>query len=297
MVLVTMLARSVRWTYFLCISGYAKYLNGAGNKKVSRFFVLVWKQEQFSQIRNNKIYKKMKKVLLTTVMSLMMCMGVFAQTQPDFMKAPKSNEKVLGVITLNFNCSTGPGGLSIYNAYDRLLKKAKIDYMNQSNKGLDIRDLQIKDECTGYSGHSIWTHNCSLYGKVVTISDDVIIRETLLQAFMKALKDVPEGARLAIDRISSVDDKIDKEDYKDQMIDILIDKGYRVVAKEYLQKLYQEQQDQLNSGFYNPDTTVEGSNFSAVGYFISLKVMESSMRVQVVDVSKGEYVGNATVNF
>ena len=40
-----MLARSVRWTYFLCESGYAKYLSRAGNEEVSRFFfVLAWKQ-------------------------------------------------------------------------------------------------------------------------------------------------------------------------------------------------------------------------------------------------------------
>ena len=70
-----------------------------------------------------------------------------------------------------------------------------------------------------------------------------------------------------------------------------------MVAKEHLQKLYQEQQDQLNSGLYNPDTTVEGSKFSAVGYFINVKVTETSIRVQVVNVSTGEYEGNATVNF
>ena len=33
-----MLARSVGWTYFLGISGYAKHLSRAGNKEVSRFF-------------------------------------------------------------------------------------------------------------------------------------------------------------------------------------------------------------------------------------------------------------------
>jgi hypothetical protein len=34
-----------------------------------------------------------------------------------------------------------------------------------------------------------------------------------------------------------------------------------------------------------------------VGYYINLKVTETSLRVQVVNVSTGEYEGNATVNF
>ena len=35
----------------------------------------------------------------------------------------------------------------------------------------------------------------------------------------------------------------------------------------------------------------------AVGYYINVKVTETSLRVQVVNVSTGEYEGNATVNF
>lgn len=78
---------------------------------------------------------------------------------------------------------------------------------------------------------------------------------------------------------------------------MLLDKDYKVVAKEYLQKLYEEQEDQLKSGLFNPDTMVEGSKFSAVGYFINVKVTETTIRVQVVNVSTGEYEGNATINF
>ena len=77
---------------------------------------------------------------------------------------------------------------------------------------------------------------------------------------------------------------------------MLLDKGYKVVAKEYLEKLYQEQQDQ-QSGIYNDRTIVQENNFSAVGYFLNIKLTESSVRVRVVNVSTGEYEGNATVNF
>ena len=89
---------------------------------------------------------------------------------------------------------------------------------------------------------------------------------------------------------------MDGEMLKDKLVDMLLDKGYRVVAKEYLEKLYKEQQDQ-QSGIYNERTTVSENNFSAVGYFINLKATDVSMRVQVVNVSTGEYEGNATVNF
>ncbi len=112
----------------------------------------------------------------------------------------------------------------------------------------------------------------------------------------KALRDVPDGSRLAIDRITSSNESIDRDVLKDKVIDLLLDKGYRIVAKDYLAKLYQEQQDQ-QSGIYNESTTVRDNNFSAVGYYINVKVMETSLRVQVVNVSTGEYEGNATVNF
>ena len=46
-----MLARSVRWTYFLGISGYAKYLKLRETRKFHAFFVLVWKQELINQIK------------------------------------------------------------------------------------------------------------------------------------------------------------------------------------------------------------------------------------------------------
>ena len=41
-----MLAHSVRRTYFLVMSGYAKYLKERETRKFHAFFVLVWKQKQ-----------------------------------------------------------------------------------------------------------------------------------------------------------------------------------------------------------------------------------------------------------
>lgn len=38
-------------------------------------------------------------------------------------------------------------------------------------------------------------------------------------------------------------------------------------------------------------------NFSAVGYFLTIRITEEYLQVQVVNVSTGEYVGNVTESF
>ncbi len=102
---------------------------------------------------------------------------------------------------------------------------------------------------------------------------------------------------MAIDAVTVASGiNIDKATVKDMVVDILLDNEYKVVAKEYLEKLYEEQQQQ-QSGIYNEKTTVQDNNFSAVGYYVNVKVTETSVRVQVVNVSTGEYEGNATINF
>ena len=138
------------------------------------------------------------------------------------------------------------------------------------------------------------------YSASVVIKDKEIAakesaNEKLSMAIEKAFRNVREGSRVSIDQVT-VWSGVNKEEYKDQIIDALLDKGYKVVAKEYLEKLYEEQQTQ-QSGIYNDRTTVQENNFSAVGYFVNVKVTETSLRVQVVNVSTGEYEGNATVNF
>lgn len=231
----------------------------------------------------------MKKVLLTTVMSLMMCMGVYAQTEPNYMASPKIGEKVIGTISKSFWLYHNDNR-SQQEFYDKLLVAAKKEY---SGINIDIREMNC--HYSEYRSNS----PCYLYegaGKVVKIiGAETHISESLSQSFNKALRNVREGSRMAIDQVS-VPYTMDKEAIKDQIIDVLLDKDYKVVAKDYLERLYQEQQNQ-RSGIYNESTTVNPDNFSAVGYYINVKVTETSLRVQVVNVSTGEYEGNATVNF
>lgn len=231
----------------------------------------------------------MKKVLLTTVMSLMMCMEVNAQ---DFVNAPKPNEKVLGTVSSDEmgSCTSGCWGTPV-QWYQALLQKAMIQY---PTKVIDIRQM-----IPSVDDHSSCPWEGPVIGKVVDLggSPETQSLESLSKAMDKALRNVREGSRVAIDMVTvSGGVSINREDLKDQIIDALLDKGYKVVAKDYLEKMYEEQEAQ-QSGIYNESTTVKTDNFSAVGYYINVKVTETSLRVQVVNVSTGEYECNATVNF
>lgn len=218
----------------------------------------------------------------------------------DYLGTPQNNEKVIGTVsdykaacmsepvTAPHNCSNA----TKLRWYETLLEKAKREF---PGKVVDIRGMEVGSyDGDGYGG----LYKGPAVGKVVEIgsgSPETQTYENMSKAMDKALRNVREGSRIAIDQVT-VWSGINREDCKDQLIDVLLDKGYKVVAKDYLEKLYEEQQKQ-QSGIYNDRTTVQENNFSAVGYFINVKVTETSLRVQVVNVSTGEYEGNATVNF
>ena len=224
----------------------------------------------------------MKKVLLTTALSLMMCMGVFAQDCGTC--SPKEYEIVLDSHSASFssptyNSSDGNHyyyGYSDQELYNILLNKAKQIYPNRSN--LKIRNMKLektektkteKKERKESFFHDVY-HTFLYNGTFTVVVEDpqakqqIVAKEAqervlkkalskLDESTSKALINIPIGARMAIDNIT-VSGSSNSDAFKDNLLDILLDKGYRVVAKEYLQKLYQEQQDQLNSGLYNPDT-------------------------------------------
>ena len=247
----------------------------------------------------------MKKVLITMTLVVLSCLVVNAQQDHRSMfRSPEKHEKVLGSVVLfldgTFYKDSDPkhyeNGYSDQEISSAIIKKAKQEFPNYTN--LIIRNLDIKYdrnyiERKGYYVGKTYSYTC--FFSVVVADSRIKFNLNLDQAVSKALIKVPSGARMAIDNIST-SGASNNEAIKDQLLDLLIDKGYRVVAKEYLERLYREQQDQ-QSGIYNERTTVQENNFSAVGYFINVKVTETSIRVQVVNVSTGEYEGNTTVNF
>lgn len=237
----------------------------------------------------------MKKVTKFFMAALLAGMCSFGYAQ-DYLGAPKANEKVLEILSIDrsmYYKGDRKNGSGIDNCpkmdwYKSLLEKAKQKY---PNKVVDIRGMEVGRSFGGNFPNYFYG---PAVGKVVYMIEAQTY-ESLSQALNKALRNVREGSRMAIDQVS-VTYGMDKETLKDQLLDVLLDKGYKVIAKEYLEKLYEEQEAQ-QSGIYNENTTVKDNNFSAVGYYINVKVTETSLRVQVVNVSTGEYEGNATINF
>lgn len=227
----------------------------------------------------------MKKVTKFFMAALLAGMCSFGYAQ-DYLNPPKANEKVIGTVSITSsesrNCSDCSDYIDVWYKY--LLQKANKEF---PGKAIDIRNMEFPQK-GNYAPNTYYYGPAT--GKVV-----VDLVTSLSQALNKALRNVREGSRMAIDQVT-VTSSMDRGEFKDQLIDVLLDKGYKVVAKEYLDKLYEEQQAQ-QSGIYNDRTTVQENNFSAVGYYINVKVTETSLRVQVVNVSTGEYEGNATVNF
>ena len=214
----------------------------------------------------------------------------------DYLNPPKTGEKVIGSVSIDKPIFNGSADTK-QQWYISLLEKAKKEY---PGKNVDIRGMELGKYCcnNGNSGQDDYYYPPAL-GRVIEIdgSPETQSLERLSKAMDKALRNVRESSRVAIDMVTvSGGVSINREDLKDQIIDALLDKGYKVVAKDYLEKMYEEQEAQ-QSGIYNETTTVKTDNFSAVGYYINVKVTETSLRVQVVNVSTGEYEGNATVNF
>lgn len=228
--------------------------------------------------------------LFVAVLMTGMCSLGYGQ---DYLNAPKANEKVLGNIFVEKGKWTHNDGYwgNKTEWYNALLQEAIMQY---PNKVVDIRQMvPSKDD------HSDIPWKGPVTGKVVDLGGNPANQtfENLSKAMDKAFRNVREGSRVAIDMVTvSGGVEINREDLKDQVLDALLDNGYKVVAKDYLEKLYEEQQNQ-QSGIYNDKTTVLENNFSAVGYYINVKVTETSLRVQVVNVSTGEYEGNATITF
>lgn len=191
---------------------------------------------------------------------------------------------------------------SIEDLYNQLLASAKKDY------GYDVFLRQFTSRCSETHPYGGRDRDRYYYATatVCTIAppepEQIIIPELkqeppidpLKQAINKALLNIKEGSRLALDQIRTINGA-DKEDFKDQVVEILLDEGFKVVAKEYLERLYEEQQNQ-QSGIYNDRTTVQENNFSAVGYYINVKRTDTAVKVQIINVSTGEYEANVTVN-
>ncbi len=226
------------------------------------------------------------KAIKIIILALALLLGVGnAMAQEDYNKAQKA--PLAKEVVLSKDVQTKHG---YYNtpqaAYKAALREAQQAF---PKKSVGIRNL-AQGKLNVNSDGSV---SCYYTYTIVELPD--IFVQKLLEATKKATGEIEEGNRFAIDKITVADEQTDKEFIRSKVVDFLISKGYKVLAKEKLQKLYKEQQDQ-QSGIYNSETTTESGNFTAVGYYISVRITEEYIQVQVVNVSTGEYEGNVTVN-
>ena len=221
--------------------------------------------------------------IIILALALLLGLGK-AMAQEDCNRAQKVPQAKEVVLTKSTRTKKGYDGYPA--AYKAALREAK---QAHPNKEVGIRNLKEGDVKVNGDG------SVSHYYTYTVVELPGVVAQNLFEAINQATREIDEGNRFALDKLTITDDQTDKEKIKGQTVDYLLGKGYKVVAKEHLEKLYKEQQGQ-QSGIYNPDTTVEGNNFTAVGYFISARITEEYIQVQVVNVSTGEFEGNVTVN-
>ena len=245
----------------------------------------------------------------------------------EWQMSPTPNEEYVGMVTSEEYAGgrfyTTDGGLFSENGqtsinhqftktdeelYEILLKKARAIYGSQySYYTISLRNFKASISEKRYDMPDAHQYRYDRYYKIsaavvvpantksTNSTSDMEDEDDLTRALDKALQDIREGSRIAIDQVK-VPSGTNKDEYKDEVVEILLDKGYKVVAKEYLEKLYEEQQAQ-QSGIYNDRTTVKNDNFSAVGYYLNVRLTDTSLRVQIINVSTGEYDANVTIKF
>ena len=226
------------------------------------------------------------KNIMRTIVLIAVCLifGISNANAQDYSKARKHPSKT--EVILSTNLKTKNGYDSYQAAYKAALREAQRAYPEKDVEVRDLREDEIKINAGGSVSH---------YYRYTIIEMPSAVSQKLYDAIDKATKEIEEGNRFALDKVTITDRSIDKEKTKGQIVNMLLDKGYKVVAKESLEKLYKEQQGQ-QSGIYNEETVVEGNKFTAVGYYVIVRVTEEYVQVQVVNVSTGEFEGNVTEN-
>ena len=223
-------------------------------------------------------------IKIIVLIAAFLIFGISNANAQDYSKARKHPSKT--EVILSTNLRTKNGYDTYQAAYKAALREAQRAY---PEKVVEVRDLR-EDEVKVNAGGSV-----SHYYRYTIVEMPSAVTQKLYVAIDKATKEIDEGNRFALDKVTITDRSIDKEKIKGQIVDMLLDKGYKVVAKESLEKLYKEQQGQ-QSGIYNEETVVESNKFTAVGYYITVRIIEEYVQVQVVNVTTGEFEGNVTEN-
>ena len=267
--------------------------------------------------------------IFTPLLAILFCLltsaNIKAQSSDyDCLKAPLPTDKVIG--TIKTECIENGGFVTYYKngyvskktgrtkdvdkpeykyilSYAAFAARSKM-WTKYPDENYELRDLEwtefekLNQSTTNIDGYNIWLSITATVvkpgGASSSGSSSGKNSDPLSKALNKALQDIRDGSRIAIDQVRVTSD-MDRNEYKDRVVELLLDKGFKVVAKDYLDKLYEEQKAQ-QSGKYNDKTVAQMGNFTGIGYYLNVRVTEETIRIQVINVSTGEYEGNVTVN-
>ena len=254
---------------------------------------------------------KTKNYFLTALFLLVSCLYINAQTLEEAKKGPNDTENFLAYVNYEIHGGdyydsqstiTPKDQRRFYSekeVFDQFYNYLQNEY-GKNNPNFIVRNFSYSYESTYFKNlhDTYYAYYCKakIYIPNSGTQKPTISPQKkdnpLKQALTKSLQNIKEGSRLALDQLKITNG--DKEDFKDKIVEILLDEGYKVVAKEYLDRLYEEQQNQ-QSGMYNDRTTVQENNFSGVGYYVNVKQTETAIKVQIINVSTGEYEANVNV--
>ncbi len=138
-------------------------------------------------------------------------------------KAPQAKE-----VVLIKNARTQRGYDSFQAAHKAALREAKQEY---PNKEVGIRNLSKGNVKVNGDG------SVSHYYNYTVVELPGVVAQNLFNAINQATREIDEGNRFALDKLTIIDGQTDKEKTKGQIVDYLLGKGYKVVAKEHLEKI------------------------------------------------------------
>jgi hypothetical protein len=264
----------------------------------------------------------MRKIILKTsltLVGLMFFSVTFAQfSLREAYGSPLSNEQIIGQVRRSYVVRNNhPTDAEVFGV---LLEQARRQHPNRNialryfNPGISTMARHL-----GGVGNAWWEVDVNASAQVVEIIPPPpppqvihVVQEpvspppppvqappTREQAFAnamnRALMNVNEGARVSLGQVQ-VPTSLNSSAVRDFFVDMLLEKGFRVVARAQLERLLEEQDLQHGGGF-NERTIARADNLTAVGFFLDVRVTDNSVRVRAINVSTGEYVGNATVEF
>lgn len=167
---------------------------------------------------------KVNRIFALTFAMLLSIGSVFAQE--DFNKAQKAPQNKEVVLVKESRTRGGYDNIQV--AYKSALREAK---QTNHKKDIGIRNLAKGDLKVESDG------SVSYYYTYTVVELSSAVEHKMYEAIGRATREIEEGYRFAIYKLSFAESVYDKESIQSQIVDCLIRKGYKVLAKKVTETL------------------------------------------------------------